>query len=286
MNKTIKRYNKTNTLNKRTKKVSRSRSISFDKSKMKEMSFFGNGNNKYIPEFKIINGPAFATVVIYLKKDQEIYDQKGAVNYADSTINVNTKTGGFFKGLYRALLTSESMFMTYYTGVTKDPSIISFASVLAGDMFAITIKPGKKYLISPNSFVCATKNVVLNTDVRFKNIFLNTNIFLSVASLIPDIKEDGMIWISAYGGYERLYIPEGKSIKIDHGQFCFSDANLDYALSKMGGLKTFFLGDSGFFMEYKGPCEVYVNCRNINQHLEYIKKYMNIKYNYKHKHKD
>ena len=221
-------------------KYTRKASISYDHKQMSVMSLSGNDNGKFIPEFKIINGPAYATVIMNLKQDQEVYDQKGAVNYADSTINVNTKTGGFFKSMFRSLVTSESMFMTYYKGMRAEPSIISFSSVLPGDMFAVKIKPGKRYLISQNSFVCATQNVVLSTDLRFKNILESTNMFLTVASIPVDSKDDGMIWVAAYGGYERLNIPAGQSIKVEHGLFCLSDANLDYTIAKMGGLKTFF----------------------------------------------
>lgn len=254
-------------------------SIKYDKTTMKEIELEDNGDGKMIPQFKIINGPSYATVVINLGKDQEIYDQKGAVNYADSSIDVNTKSGGVFKAIFRSLLTSQSFFMTYYKGTRPKPSTIAFASSLPGDMFSVRIKPGSRYLISSDSFVCATINVTLETESRFKNILGGDSIFLTIAS-VKNIEgaSDGMIWIASFGGYERLVIPEGESIKIEHGLFCLSNANINYTISKMGGLKTFFLGDSGFFMKYNGPCEVYVHGRNMSQYLHFISKNIDIKH--------
>ena len=248
-------------------------SIKYDKNTMNEISLEGNGDGKMIPYFKIINGPSYATVVINLLKDQEVYDQKGAVNYADSSIDVKTKTGGILKGLFRSALTSQSFFMKYYKGSREKPSSIAFASSLPGDMFSVLIKPGSRYLISSDSFVCATNNVILETVSRFKNIFQGASIFLSIATVKESqYANDGMIWIASFGGYERLVIPEGESVKIENGLFCLSNANFDYSIAKMGGLKTFFLGDSGFFMKYDGPCEVYVHGRNLNQYLQFIGK--------------
>jgi uncharacterized protein (TIGR00266 family) len=262
----------------RTKKAESSSSILYDHQTMKYISLEGNGDGKMIPNFKIINRPSNATVVINLGNNQEVYDQKGAVNYADSTIKVNTKTGGVMKALFRSLLTSQSFFMTYYTGTRDKLSTVAFSSPLSGDMFAVRIKPGSRYLISSDCFVCATGNVKLKTESRFKNILQDESVFLSVASVEQTINaSDGMIWISSFGGYERLVIPDGESIKVEHGLFCLSDANLNYSISKLGGLKTFFLGDSGFFMTYKGPCELYVNNRNLNQYLHFIEKRMDIK---------
>ena len=103
----------------------------------------GNTSDKYIPKYKIINKPAFASVIFDLKKDQSIIVNAGMMMFMDSHLNTTTNTqGGIVKGLIRNLLTDASMFMTTYTG-TKNNNEISCGSFLPGDLLPLTIEPGK-----------------------------------------------------------------------------------------------------------------------------------------------
>lgn len=251
--------------------VSKRQTISRDNVKSENMELEGLSNNRFIPKFKIVNSPAYASVIIYLEKDQEVYDNKGALNYADSSISVNTQSNGIFKGLLRVALTSQSFMQTFYKGTRLTPSALCFASPYPGDMIAITVKPGDRYIMSSHGFVCATKNIVLETTFRFKNLFGGDSFFLSVATVLNKPgASDGMIWVASYGSLEHLIIPEGESVKVESGLFCLAKQKYKYNIAKMGGLKTFFLGDSGFFMEFKGPAEVYVHGRNFNHYMNII----------------
>jgi uncharacterized protein (AIM24 family) len=241
---------------------------------LKRMETFSKGDGKYIPKFKITNGPASATAVMYLKKDQTVYDQIGFLNYCDSSLKINTSYDSFWSSLWRSLTTTQSFFMTYYTGTQTKESVSAFAPVLHGDMFAVRIKPGEKYMISSNSFVCATENIKLTTQTKFKNLFVGENLFFSVAEVVKkDNKElsDGMVWILSYGGFERLHIDKGEKIKIDAGLFCLANYDNDYKITTLSGLKSFFLSGHTTMMEFEGPCEVYTHCRNLTKYLNYIK---------------
>ena len=175
-----------------------------------------NGDGKYIPSFYIVNSPSAASVIINLAHGQTIFDNKGALNYCDSSVKVETKTGGFWQGVARALLTSESMFMTYYSGTLKErKTVVSFASPLPGDMLGVRIKPGEKFTMNSHNFVAATNNLKLSVKTRFRNIFGGGNIFIN--EVVNESDSDGMVWLAAFGGIEHLHIPAGTSIKVDHG---------------------------------------------------------------------
>jgi len=253
--------------------ISRRQTISNDEVRSQNMEIEGPSDGKFLPKFKIVNGPAYASALIYLEKDQEVYDNRGALNYADGSVSVNTKSStGFLAGLARMALTSQSIMQTFYKGTRATPSTVCFASAYPGDMVAILIKPGDRYIMSSHGFVCATKNVVLETTFRFKNIFGGDSMFLSVAT-VPNKPgaSDGMIWMASYGGLEHLTVPAGESVKVESGLFCVAKQQYKYNIAKMGGLKTFFLGDSGFFMEFNGPAEVYVHGRNFNHFVHIIR---------------
>jgi uncharacterized protein (TIGR00266 family) len=233
------------------------------------------GDNKFIPSFYIINSPSAASVIMNLAQDQAIYDNKGALNYCDSTVKVETKTGGILQGIARALVTTESMFMTYYTGTQSDrKTVISFASPLPGDIIGVR-KPGEMFTMSSYNFVAATVNIKLNVKTRFRNIFGGGPIFINEA--VNSSNMDGMVWLAAYGGIEHLHIPSGTSLKVDHGLFVVARSEFNYNITTIGGLKSFVFSGEGFAMHFHGPCDIYIQSRNINHFLHFLNSNMKMK---------
>ena len=247
-------------------------SISVDSQlKDKNMELSDNGNNKFIPKFKIINGPASGCVVMYLKKNQSVFDQSGFLNYCDNTIKVNTKSpGGFLSGLKRAFFTSQSYYMTYYTGTEAKESIACFSSFLPGDVIAVRIKPGESYLVTSHSFICATENIKLETKFRFQNILGGGGMFLTEISIPKDSDNDGMVWVASHGGFERIVLSDGESIKLEHGLFCIAKSKYKYELTTVGGLHSTFFSGQKFMMKFDGPCELYINSRDTSKFIQYI----------------
>ena len=114
----------------------------------KNISSKYKGDGKYIPKFKIINSPAFASVVFSLEQTQCIYCNYASMNYCDSTIDISTRSQGVFRSIIRKFFTSSSYFLNYYTGMVNKNSVVSFASYFPGDIIAMRIKKGDKYIIN------------------------------------------------------------------------------------------------------------------------------------------
>lgn len=237
------------------------------------------GNHKFIPKFYVVNSPSASSAMIFLDKDQTIFCNKGCLNYCDIGVKVETKTGGVLQGLLRSLATSESMFMTYYTGTGLTDSenqnspkisknIVSLAGFLPGDLVGIEIKPGERYSVSSNSFIAATFNLKLDIKTRFRNLFGGGGVFMS--EVYNDSQENGILWVCSFGGIEHLHIPNGTSMKIDNGLFVVAKSEYEYTISKVGGWKSFFLGGEGIVMNFKGPCDIYIQSRSITNFLSFI----------------
>jgi uncharacterized protein (TIGR00266 family) len=229
-----------------------------------------NGDGKMIPKFHIINSPAFASVVISLKQGQSIYCNSGCLNYMDSSVNVSTKTNGILSGLIRSMFTTTSMFLTFYTGTQMKESIVSLSSFMPGDIIALRIKRGEQYVMSSFGFLAATANVKVTTTMRFKNILGGDSIFINQVNLDDTSNEDGIVWISSYGGFDKITIKEGESVKVDQGMFAFAKKEYKYELSTIGNVKSFFLSGETFMMKFKGPCEIYVHSNDFNKFIRYI----------------
>jgi len=259
---------------KRTKKTNSNTSVKLSKHKKLDVTIYKKTSTgtKLIPTYKIQNGPGFASVDFNLDKDQTILANAGMMSYMDADVKVKTQTHGFFKGLMRGLLTTSSMFLTDYTGV-KGGNRISFANFLPGDVVPIIVKPGEKFTLASYGLVCMTANVILETRMRLKGLLLGDNAFLT------DVKVDstksnqpGMVWVAAYGGYEKLDVSFGDSLQVDNGMFLAAHSDTRWKMSKIGGVKSFLFSGEGVTMKFEGPCTVYIQTRNINAFTQFISK--------------
>jgi uncharacterized protein (TIGR00266 family) len=230
------------------------------------------GNKQLIPKFHIVNSPSFASVVIYLAKGQSVFCNYGSLNYMDSSIDVSTRSDGFFSGLIRSFFTTTSMFLTYYTGMTDKESVVSFSSFIPGDIIAMKIKPGEKYIVSQHGFLAASANILISTTTKFKNIFVGGDLFLNEISCDSKSPEDGIVWISAYGGFDKITVNAGESVKVDRGLFALAKKEYDFSISTIGNVKSYFLSGNTMMMNFRGPCELYVHSNNLDKYLAYLSK--------------
>ena len=104
--------------------------------------------SKFIPAFKIVDKGGNASARINLRKGQTIILNHGALSYLDTHIDTKTQSqGGIFSGLLRSMLTTQSMFMTHFTGTQANNNLVC-ASFLPGGMVPVLLKPGDKMVVS------------------------------------------------------------------------------------------------------------------------------------------
>ena len=79
------------------------------------------------------------------------------------------------------------------------------------------IKQGDTFVIAENGFLAATENINVTTTTKFKNLFTGSPIAMNEVSIDPKSNKEGMVWISSYGGFDKITIDAGKKIKVDSG---------------------------------------------------------------------
>jgi uncharacterized protein (AIM24 family) len=241
----------------------------------KNISYKYEGDGNYIPKFKIVNSPGCASVVVSLNKGQSIYCNYASMNYCDGTIDISTKSQGIFSSLIRKFFTTSSYFLNYYTGMDDRESVVAFASYFPGDIISMRIKKGEKYIMSARGFLCATPNVKLSTTTRLRNIVVrNEDSFLNEVSIMDDCIDDGMVWISANGGFDKVEVKAGETIKVNGGIFAFTKSENNFTLSTEGNIKSFLFSGQTVLMRFTGPCELYVHSQNFTEYLAYMNRIM------------
>ena len=229
------------------------------------------GDGAFVPDYKIVNSPSAGSLVVYLGKDQIVLDKDGSMNYCDGSIKINVNLKKGVMGVFN-LLTGRDAFENFYQGTTDEPAPICFASDFPGDVLAIKINAGDKYVFNGSSLLCSTVNVSFGLTVRLKNVFGGGNVLLKTASLKEG--STGILWLKTDGGYEKLTVDAGKTMRLDNNLFCIAKAEYQYELIKLGGIKSALLSGEGIVMNFTGPCELYVHSRNHSKFAKKIKSMM------------
>ena len=249
----------------KTKK--KSKTVRRDKYAFKEPLYEENKNynsnkEKFIPTYNVVDGPAFASVVMNLNQGQVIVTQRGSMAYMDGHMDTKTTSrGGVWSGFKRMLFTSSSMFMTQYIGTHVNKNQICFASFLPGDILPIVVRPSERIIISPHSLVCFTDNLGIKTKRRVRGVLTDEGI--AQTEFINESNNNGMIWLSSYGGYNKIILKENEKLKLDNGLFLCSHTSVKYSVGTVGNLKTTLLSGEGLVMNFTGPCELYAQGRSV-----------------------
>jgi uncharacterized protein (TIGR00266 family) len=227
-------------------------------------------SNISIPDYKIYHKPANASIVMNIKEGQSVFANAGMMVWMDDNLKVSTQSRGIWDGLKRFLLTSDSFFLTSYSGTSAKGDKICFAPMMLGDITEIKIKPGEKKLVSSGSVVCCTENIILSTRTRLRGALVGSGAVLSELSVPEESEKYGLAWISSYGGIEILEIKDGQTMKLDNGHFLMCDGNVQYGIGRVGGIKSALFSGEGLVMVFKGPCTIYTQNRNQNSLLEWV----------------
>ena len=185
--------------------------------------------------------------------------------------------GGIFSGLKRTFTGTSSMFLNTFTGTNSIGAKLVLASHLPGDILPLMVHPGQKIITSGHGFLAATNNISPpDTRFRGRNIFIGTNIFLSVLKVDSSSDKPGMIWLKSYGPHKKITLKEGEEHLVDGGLFLCSDGNIQYDIVKPSReffIRSVALSGEGFSMKFRGPCEFYVSGRNIGGLISFIEKH-------------
>ncbi len=219
-------------------------------------------------KWEVSQKPSYSLLKVYLDPGESVTAEPGAMVMYRGNVQVKTHTGGgLFKGITRALLGGESVFMnTFIAG--SGGGEIWFAPSLPGDIQYHELR-GEELIIQDTSYLANHGNIDLGVAWRgFRGLLAEGELFWLKA------KGYGGVWISAYGGIERIDLGPGESMILDNFHFVAMTSSLQWRVRKFGGLKSFLLGGEGIVIELTGPGTVYVQTRALPPFVGLISKYI------------
>jgi uncharacterized protein (TIGR00266 family) len=225
--------------------------------------------------YEIKYRPSYSLLEVRIPEGKKITAEAGAMTYMTSNIRVETKTrtgqSGIWGTLRVSLLGGESLFITDYIA-EGGPGKVAFVSAPLGDISRLEVKPERGYIIQSEGYIASTEKVQLDTQWQgFTKGLFGQNLFM-----IKTLGE-GDVFINTFGAIDKHELKTDESIIVDNFHLAALSDTCDYKVRKFGGLKSTILGGEGFVTEVKGPGEVYVQTKNVQEFVNWIWRYISPK---------
>ena len=211
-------------------------------------------------------GPAFTMMTANLAPGEQIKVEPGAMVAKSEGLEMKTGMGsggglgGFMKSMMKSAFGGESFFVNTYTAGPSG-GWISLAPSSPGDIETFDLDPGQSFYMQGGAFMASTINV--DTSTKFqgaKSLFSREGAFFlrAEAADVP-----GSVFFTSYGAMKEIEVTPDKPIKIDNGHVVAFSEGLNYQISKVKGLGSFFFGGEGFTLDFHGSGSVWIQTRNI-----------------------
>ena len=211
-------------------------------------------------------GPAFTIMTANLAPGEKIKVEPGAMVAQSEGLEMKTGMGsgggfgGFMKSMMKSAFGGESFFVNTYTAGPSG-GWISLAPSSPGDIETFNLDPGQSFYMQGGAFMASTINV--DTSTKFqgaKSLFSREGAFFlrAEAADVP-----GKVFFTSYGAMKEIEVTPDKPIKIDNGHVVAFSEGLNYQISKVKGLGSFFFGGEGFTLDFHGSGSVWIQTRNI-----------------------
>ena len=210
--------------------------------------------------------PSYSLLKVELEPGETVTAEPGAMVYMKGDIEIKTSSGGILKGIMRSMLGGESFWLNTYRA--RSPAEIWFAPSLPGDIEALNID-GKGLIIQDTSYLAHHGDISIGTAWRgFRGLLAEGELFWLKA------EGRGLVWVTSYGGLEKLELKPGERVIVDNFHFVAMDDGMKWKVRKFGGLKSFLFGGEGLVIEVEGPGRLVLQTRSLPPFIGLISKYL------------
>ena len=206
-------------------------------------------------EYEIKSAPDFALLDCALEPGESVIAESGALVSMSDGIEMKTEArGGMIAAAKRKLLGGESLFQNTYTA-TGSGGHVMLAPGSPGDIKAFLLEEGRSLMIQSSAYVAATPDIQLDTKWGgAKGFFSGVGMFLLKAT------GPGTVFVAGYGAIFPRDCDGEYIVDTDH--IVAFDDTIEYRISKVGGIKSLFLGGEGLVARFVGKGAVYAQTRS------------------------
>ncbi|NIJ10269.1 uncharacterized protein (TIGR00266 family) [Saccharomonospora amisosensis] len=209
-------------------------------------------------QVQVRHQPSFAVARLLLAPGEPVQVEAGAMVATSYGVHVQSQAqGGVLKGLGRALLGGESLFVSTFTA-PQNGGWVDIAAHLPGDLQTINLDGRTGWCVTRGSWLASAYGV--QTETRwggFGQLFGGEGGFLTHAT------GQGQLVVACYGALDLVTLQQGEMITIDSGHVVAYADTVQSQLRKVssGAIQSLKSGE-GFVFDFAGPGQVLTQTRN------------------------
>jgi uncharacterized protein (TIGR00266 family) len=215
-------------------------------------------------EHEIKHRPTYSLLTLSLSADESVVAEAGALVSHGSGISIETGTRGGIWGSLKRTLGGESFFVNTFTA--DRAAEVSFAPPLPGDTIRHDLdQGGEELIVQSGSFLAAGPDVTV--DTRWGSV---STFFGGEGLFMLRLAGSGPAFLSSYGAIETVDVPAGETFTVDTGHIVAFEANLEYDLQRVGGLKSTLFSGEGFVSRFEGPGRLWLQSRSQDAFVSWL----------------
>ena len=210
-------------------------------------------------QVQVRHQPSFAVARCTLAPGEPLRVESGAMLATSWGVRIEASVqGGLLKGLKRAALGGESLFVTTYTA-PQGGGWVDVAANLPGDIVTVAITPERPFFITRGCWIANSHGVEIET--RFAGA---QNLFGGEGGFVIQASGQGDAVLGAYGAVDTLDLAEGEAVTVDSGHVVAYDATVQSRLRRAveGRSIQSMKSGEGFVFDFAGPGRVMIQARN------------------------
>jgi uncharacterized protein (TIGR00266 family) len=211
--------------------------------------------------------PSFAVARCLLAPGEPLRVESGAMLATSWGVLMEASMqGGLLKGLKRAALGGESLFVTTYTA-PQGGGWVDVAPYLPGDIVTVSVTPDRPFYITRGCWIANSHGVEIQT--RWGG---SQNLFGGEGGFVIQASGEGDVVLGSYGAVDTVELAPGEAITIDSGHVVAYDAGVQSRLRRAveGRSIQSLKSGEGFVFDFSGPGRVMVQTRNPRALLEWL----------------
>lgn len=209
-------------------------------------------------QVQIRHQPSFAVARLLLAPGEPAQVEAGAMVATSYGVHVQSQAqGGVMKGLGRAILGGESLFISTYTA-PQNGGWVDIAANLPGDLQCIPLDGRTGWCVTRGSWLASSYGVHTETKWGgFGQLFGGEGGFLTHAT------GQGQLVVACYGAVDVVTLQQGEMITIDSGHVVAYADTVQCQLRKVSsGIIQSLKSGEGLVFDFAGPGQVLTQTRN------------------------
>lgn len=215
----------------------------------------GKGRKGSAVQSEILYGPSYSLAVLSLASGETIQAESGAMVSMTEGIDMQTSTkGGVLKGMKRAVLGGESLFINTFTA--ERDAEITMAPAFPGDVRQLRLDQEALHVQS-GSYMASTGDIAIDTKWSGAKTFFSGEGFFMLK-----LTGSGDLLVSSYGAIREINLAPGQKMIVDTGHVVAFGETVGYEVHKVSGWKQTFLSGEGLVVHLIGPGRALLQTRS------------------------